>query len=147
MNSKLKILLLGLFVFMGGMSFGQTMTPKKMNKRLENWGVVVIKDAYKTTEFIKQVDGVSLIDGKLVADKGFEIIEGNGEDVLINTVRAVTVKLPGGGSITRSCGCEGGGGSCDVKATAGGKYSCEGSDCCSLITVIVSKGGDVEVER
>lgn len=117
------------FICFTGTLFAQ-MTPAKANQRLKNQGFVVINHTSKTTKFIGQVKGVKLVDGALVAAPGFEIIEGNDEDVLINKVSTVTVRYPDGKSVTRSCGCQGGGGSCDVKANASGSYYCEGDDCC-----------------
>ena len=90
--------------------FAQKLSPEKANKLLKNQGFVVIKHDLQTSEFVNKVKGASLKDGKLVAtNKGFEVIHGKDKDVLINAVSTVTVKYPDGKSITRSCGCEGGG--------------------------------------
>ncbi|MFT5779095.1 MAG: hypothetical protein ACI837_002052 [Crocinitomicaceae bacterium] len=143
----IKALMIGLFVFASGMTFAQNMTPKKANQKMKNQGFVIIKHEYKTTEFIQQVKGARLVEGKLIAGENFRVIEGKGSDVLINAVSCVTVEHPDGSSVTQSCGCTGGGGSCDVQADGAGEYSCSGDECCSLITVTVSAGGKVGVER
>lgn len=144
----IKLFAMSLFVLLSGSMFAQKLSPEKANKLLKNQGFVVIKHDLQTNEFVSKLKVAKLKDGKLVASsKGFKVIHGKDQDVLVNAVSTVTVKYPDGKSVTRSCGCDGGGGSCDVKADGGGNYSCEGSDCCSLVTVTVSADGDVSVER
>ncbi len=141
---RVNLNLLGLLLLTSNMSFGQ-LTPEKANKKMDMMGYLVLNHDYQTNELLSQLKSISLIDGEIVANEGFIILHGEDEDIIVNDTRAVTIRIPGGGSITRTCASQTE--TCNVKSTSAGKYSCDGEDCAGLVTIRVSATGEVTVER
>lgn len=146
MNTKIRssLFLVGLFLLSCQASFSQ-MTSEKANKKMKMMGYLVLNHDYQSDEFVSQLHSVDLVEGELVAKEGFIILEGKDEDIVVDSSRTVTIRVPGGGSITRTCASQVE--SCNVKSTSAGKYACEGEDCAGLVTIRVSAEGDVTVER
>lgn len=144
---RIKSLIIALFVMASGMTFAQTMTPKKANQKMKTQGFFILKAEYKTTEFLANVKGVRLVNNELEVIPGLEVIHTNDGDIVINAVKVGKYPQPNGDLIIRSCDCTGGNGNCSITADAKGDYNCGGDSCCGMVTVTVGKDGDVEVER
>lgn len=140
----LSLFLFGLFAFASNLAFGQ-MTSEKANEKMKMMGYLILNHDHQTEEYLSQLKSVSRVNGKLIANEGFIVIPGRDEDVVVNDTRTVTIRIPGGGSITRTCASQGE--TCNVKSISAGKYSCDGEDCAGLVTIRVSATGEVTVER
>lgn len=144
MNTKVNLIFIG-FLLCSSLTTIAQITPEKANKKLKMMGYLILNHDYQSDELLSQLQSVSRVGGELVANEGYIILPGKDEDIIVDATRTVTIRIPGGGSITRTCASQVE--SCNVKSTSEGNYACDGEDCAGLVIIRVSSEGDVTVQR